>query len=184
MSIRSLTTLEAARYVHRPKKSDTAEALPGVGKNADKANDKPSLPETLAKTLPAGLVTAYTAYTAAIVANIKPKTIRNPNPDEFLPWRWGGFVVLVIAASVLTIGSWYSKRSEPMPPLPWFSVTAITVAAAGWGLGVPESPLIGSLHGDNVWLVPLVVAALALVINLVLSSFVREPAKKTETVRA
>ena len=176
VSITSLTTLEVARQTRSPKKSDIGKAVSDAGANAGNANDKPSLTETLATTVPTGLVAAYTTYIATIVANIDEATPEKPSPDLFLPWRWGGFIALVLAAALITIGNYRSKRTANMPAIPWLSATAATVAAAGWGLGLPESPLIAALEGDMVWLVPLAVAGLAVVMNLILSSFLREQA--------
>lgn len=176
MSITSLTTLEVARQTRVPKKSDIGKAVSDVGANSESSENQPSLTETLATTVPTGLVAAYTTYIATIVAGVDPPSADTPNPDLFLPWRWGGFIVLVLAAFLITVGNYRAKRTANMPPIPWLSAAAATVAAAGWGLALPESPLIAALEGDKTWLVPLAVAGLAVVINLVLSSFLKEAA--------
>lgn len=176
MSITSLTTLEVTRQERRPKKSDIGKAVGDVGANAERADEQPSLTETLATTVPTGLVAAYTAYIATIVANIDEPTADKPTPDQFLPWRWGGFIVLVLAAALITVGNYRTKRTGTMPAIPWLSAAAATVAAVGWGLGLPESPLIAAAEGDSVWLLPLAVAGLAVAINLILSSFLKKQA--------
>jgi hypothetical protein len=176
VSTTSLTTLSVARLERAPRKSDLGRAAPDVGEDSSEADQSPSILDTLLATVPTSAVTLYTGYATLVVGNLKEPTPTDLHPSKLLVWRWLGFAVLVVLAFALTVQRYHQKRKEGMPKTPWLAATAATVAAIGWGLGIPDSPLAGSLHGDGKWIGPLLAAFIAAGINLVLAGFLNQQA--------
>lgn len=155
MSIDSMTTLGVARNLRNPTKSDIA----AVTEESNEATQSPSLQEILAKTVPVGLVTGYTAFIAVVTQVVDAPTKKVPAPEEYLWVRWAALAILVVTAAVLTHQS-YSRKAGKGARSPVAEVAAVTVAAAAWGLGVPESPLLAAIEDKNLGL--LVIALIGL----------------------
>lgn len=139
MSVSSITTLGVARDNRVPTRVDAASAARGRAG----ADEPPSTVDVLAKTLPVGLVSAYTAFTAVVTQVVREPTVRRPDPELYLVYRWGALVVLVLAAGIATYRSYRAKGGSRR--FCWPEVTSVVVAAAAWGLAVPASPLLVSL---------------------------------------
>ena len=169
MSISSITSLAVARNLRQPDKADAGVAPAGT----DAAGENPSLPEILAKTVPVGLVSAYTAFIAVVTQVVLP-TKADPSPDPQLWLRWLALAILVLTAAFLTYGSYRSKAGEGAR-FPLVEVSAVTVAAAAWGIGIPESPLLATLDNKTQGLLVLALIAFAgVAINLVLSNLMKQ----------
>lgn len=168
MSIESMTAIAVARDLRNPTKSDAGV----VTSESVSADEKPDLVQMLAKTLPVGLVTAYTAFIAAVTQLIAEPTSEEPNPEQYLWLRWAGFAILVITAAVLTFLSYRQKKEATgSRAFPVLEVTAVTVAAAAYGLGIPESPLLAALDDKTLGLGVLTLIAFAgVAVNLTISS--------------
>lgn len=173
MSIQSMTALAVARNLREPTKADAGVAT----KEAENADTSPTLSEILAKTLPVGLVTAYTAFIAVVTEVVAKPTTEEPNPEQFLWLRWLGFAILTVTAAFLTYGSYKSKTAGTTVRFPLVEVAAVTVAAAAWGLGIPESPLLASINDEATGLLLLALIAFAgVAVNLVLANAMKKEA--------
>jgi hypothetical protein len=172
MSIPSITALAVARNLRAPTKSDAGV----VTDEAANANEKPSLTEILAKTVPIGLVTAYTAFIAVVAEVVSDPTAQDPEPQQYLWIRWLAFGILVSAAAIITFGS-YRNKAGSGARLPLLEIAAVTVSAAAWGLAIPESPVLAAATGEQLGLLLLaLIAFLGVAINLVLSNFMKSKA--------
>lgn len=172
MSIHAMTTLAVARNRRQPGKRDIAERT----SDSAKADEQPSLPAILAKTIPTGLVTAYTAFIAVVSEVVKKPTAEMPNPDKLLDLRWAGFAVLVVAAAIVTFLSYAGKAEKGSRP-PLLETAAVLVAAAGWGLALPESPLLATIDDTARGTITIALIGLAAVaVNSVLSAMLKKPA--------
>jgi uncharacterized membrane protein len=164
MSVSALTTLAAVRDVRAPTKRD-------VGKEAQPQQDpakeaQASLTDLLVTLVPTELVAPYTALTAAIVGSVAEATAKVPKPEQYEGWRWFVFVVLLVGTAGVV---WNGKRVKSTAKrFPLLEISAAVVAATGWALALPSSPLIPELHGNSRIFVPLVIAFVAIVILAVL----------------
>lgn len=165
MSINTMTTLAVARNRRQPTKADAGERTP----DSTAATDSPSIPALLVKTVPTGLVTAYTAFVAVVSEASAKET-------DLIDLRWIAFVALVLAAIGVTIGS-YKGKADADSRFPGLEVAAVTVAAAGWGLAMPESPLLAAIEDGTRGLVTIaLVGFIALGVNSVLATLLKKQA--------
>jgi hypothetical protein len=175
MSTGTLTTLAVVRDGGPPSRADVGKAPP-----AEPA--EPAKPATIGDLLqtmvPTSVVAAYTAAVATLVAHIEPMTSENPHPDQFLGWRWGLFAIMVAFAVGLTVSGYHLKKPAGSGrSLPVLETLGALTVAAGWGLAVPQSPLVAQFHDpDSAWLVPLVVGFGTLAIGSVIANFLKQPA--------
>jgi len=137
MSVGALTSIGVARNLRAPTKSDAGERT----EDSNEADQAASIPELLVKQVPTSLVAGYTAVTATLVALIPEPTSTVPNPDELLNLRWIAFFVLVLSSALLTGVVYYAKAGRGARK-PVLEVLGVTISAAGWGLVVPESPIL------------------------------------------
>lgn len=143
MSISTLTTLGAARDAGVPKKSDTGKAPEG-------SDAKARISDALVSSIPTEVVSAYTAAVALVIGLIDPAKKKH-YPEQFERLRWWMFGALVFITAVSVYFSFRAK-SQARQPIP--EVAAGVLAAAIWGLSLPDSPLSISLNGDNKAIVP------------------------------
>lgn len=173
MAISSITTLAVARNLRKPTRSDAG----AVTAESDNAAKDPSSTDLLAKTVPVGLVSAYTAFIAVVTQVVAAPTRDNPNPTQYLWVRWLAFGILVLSAAFLTWSS-YRGKAEKDARRPTVEVAAVTVAAAAWGLAIPESPILATIANKQAGLLVLAFIAFAgVAINLVLSNLMKEQSK-------
>jgi len=138
--------------------------------------------EILAKTVPVGLLGAYTAFIATVTVLTKAEP-GQPAPDPMIVLRWGGFALLVVFAAVLTYAAYRSASTAPAsstartPRVNLLEIGAVTVTTVAWGLGTPESPLLASIP-DKLWgagIVALIVLA-GVGVNLVFAAMLKTKA--------
>lgn len=168
MSIPSMTSLAVARNLGVPTKSDAGV----LNKDAEGAGEPPTLTQVLAKTVPVGLVTAYTAFIAVVSELVPEPSAEDPAPDQLLLIRWIALLAMVIFAAALTIIN-YKGKAGANARFPLLETSAVTVAAAAWGLGIPESPLLASVSENQGAILLALVAFLGVGINLVLSAMMK-----------
>jgi uncharacterized membrane protein len=166
MSVSALTTVAAVRSDRAPTKADLGK----TAKEDPQADARASLTDLLVTAIPTELVAPYTAATAIIVGLIDEPTAAVPDPTQHEGWRWLFFVLLLAG----TGGAIYQgarnkkRRSRRRTRVPKVEIAAGVVAAAGWGLALPESPLFPYLDGDNRAIAPLAAGFAAVVILLIL----------------
>lgn len=170
MSIPSLTALAVARNLRAPTKADAGVATV----EAAAAEKPPTLPEILAKTVPVGLVSAYTAFVAVVAEVVAEPTPANPTPEQFLTLRWLALALLVVLAAVLTLVN-YRKKAGVEARFPALELAAVTVASAAWGLGVPESPLLATVDRSEGLILIALIGFVGVGLNAVLSGLMRRP---------
>ena len=165
MSIQSITALAVARNLRRPTKNDAGV----VTKDSQAADTAPTLPEILVKTVPVGLVSAYTAFIAVIAELVAEPTAEKPHPEQYLPYRWLGLATLVAFSAGLTYRA-YGKKAGDGARFPLEEVAAVTVASAAWGLCIPESPLLAQLDKTEGAIVLALIGFVGVGVTLLLSS--------------
>jgi len=167
-----MTTLAVARDMREPTKADVGI----VTEESNSANERPSLPDLLAKSVPVGLITAYTAFIAA-VAELTAPDDSGALPNQLWWLRWMGFGVLVVGSALLTYASYRQKAGAERPRFPLLEIAAVTVAAAAWGLAIPSSPLLVMIEdaATGAGVVALVAFA-GVVTNSVLANLLQAPA--------
>ena len=177
MSISTLAALAVARNLPpttagkpRPTKQDAGESVAPSAK----ADEKASLTTILAKTVPTGLVAAYTAFIAGVTEQVDKPTKKVPSPDLYTGYRWVGFAVLVGASVALFLASYLSKADADHRKIPVPELLSILIVATAWGLAVPESPILAS--GDKQLPLLLLITFAAVAINGVLAQLMRKPA--------
>jgi hypothetical protein len=170
MSIPSLTSFAVARNLRTPSKADagvrTVEATDGAA--------PPTLTDILAKTVPVGLVSAYSAFIAVVTEVVAKPTAAKPNPDQYLTYRWLAFSALVVLAAVLTFVS-YRQKAGAGARFPTVELAAVVVASASWGLGIPESPLLADVGRDGGLILLALIAFVGVGVNAVLANLMRSP---------
>lgn len=181
MTIGTLTSLGVARNLRAPNKSDSGEALDEDETKTEKA----SLPQILVKQVPTGLVAAYTALTATIVQLIDEPTSAVPQPDLLLSFRWAAFVILVIFSMGLTFAS-YRAKVGPGARWPIAEVLGVSIAAAVWGLLIPESPMLAMNPGDRGVALIAVIGFVGIGLNLLTAQrlLTKAPAKASKVAPA
>ncbi len=172
MSISTLTTLSAARSARKPTKRDVGKATAG---DADK-DKQPGLVDLLVTAIPTELVAPYTALSAIIVGAIDEPTKKVPEPDEFEFWRWLIFGVLLLA-TFATVWRGTNKKSD-VKRFPALEIGVAVVAAIGWALALPNSPLIPYIEGASKSFVPAVAAFVAAGLILSLGGRLQKSAKQ------
>jgi hypothetical protein len=172
MSISSITSFAVARNLRAPTKADAGVATT----EAAAAGDPPSLPEILAKTLPVGLVSAYTAFIAVVAEVVAEPTPAKPDPEQYLSYRWGALAVLVLLAATLTLIT-YRRKAGAGARFPALELSAVTVAAGAWGLGVPESPLLAAADKQEGLILIALIGFVGVGINAILSALLRSESK-------
>lgn len=166
MSISTLTTLGAARDDRTPKKSDAGKAPEG-------STDQARITDALVSSIPTEVVSAYTAAVAVVVGYIDPE--ENTHPDMFKTLRWWMFVALI---AITAASIYFSFRAKSQQRQPVAEVAAGVLAAAIWGLSLPESPLSVSLNGDNKGIVPTLIIFGGGTLLVALSSVLVKKSKK------
>ncbi|TDD56901.1 hypothetical protein E1263_24995 [Kribbella antibiotica] len=170
MTIGSVTTLGVARNLRAPTKADAAEKPAGTAG----ADEKPTLLQLVAKQVPIGLVAAYTGLTSGLIQLIDEPTPENPDPDQYFLYRWLGFAALVLLAAFLTYAS-YSRKAGAGARRPVAEVLGVSIAAAAWGLMIPESPLFAVIDGKGGAALVLVVGFVGVGLNLATGVKLKEP---------
>lgn len=172
MAIDSMVSLAVARNERRPGRIDTGPVLA----EETGADAQPTLPDLLAKSVPVGLVTAYAAFVSVVSEAVSPPTADRPRPDAYLGLRWTAFAALVLFSAGLTFAK-YRRRAGSRARPPLLEVAAVTVAAAGWGLCLPESPLLEAFDDESQSLIALaLIGFLAVGANLLLGALMRRKA--------
>lgn len=162
MSIGSLTGVALARNsAGKTTKADSGE-LP---KDAPDAQETASISALLAKQVPTGMVASYTAVTAAIVEIV---ALEPSSTDLMLPYRWAAFAVLVLGSLVLTYVSYRAKATRSAR-FPIAELVGVGTAAAGWGLVIPDSPLLAGADGRSGLALVAVVGFLATVVSTIVA---------------
>lgn len=163
----------AARNLRAPTKNDAGLAT----EEAQDATQPPSLTSLLAKSVPVGLVSAYTAFVAIVSEAVAKPTRRAPNPNQFLAPRWIAFGILVVTAAALTWNAYHQRTGKNARP-PYPEVAAVTVAATAWGLALPDSPFLAGFQDPPSGAIYAGLIALAgVAINLILAGVLKKPAK-------
>ncbi|MEN0072655.1 MAG: hypothetical protein AAGC63_16870 [Propionicimonas sp.] len=171
MSISSMAGLAVARNLRPPTRSDAG--LDPAG--SPKAEGQPTSLEILAKTVPVGLIAAYTTFIATVTQFTKAVP-GQPVPDPLIGYRWAGWAILVVLAAALTFTT-YRQRAGQSARANTMEIAAVTIAAAAWGLGTPESPLLASIPDKATGGV--VIALIVFVgvgVNYVLAGLLKKPA--------
>lgn len=170
MSLSSLTTLAVIRDSAPPKKGDIGKA-----KTEPEKDKVASLPDLLVTLVPTELVAPYTVAAAGVVGAIDDPSVTNPHPDEFTVIRWLLFAGLIATVAVWV---WADKRRKPGAgtrfPLP--ELIGAVVAAGGWALALPMSPLAAHLDGEILIVIPIAVAFFALAINIAIAKVLQSGA--------
>jgi hypothetical protein len=170
-----MTTIAVTRNSRKPLRADTGAAVTAMTEK-EKAEQEAEgggnakLTDILVETVPTGLVTAYTAFIAIVSQIVADPTPEVPKPEQFLGLRWIGFVALVLLALFITYGS-YVKKAGTGARIPVPELLSVGVAAAGWGLALPESPLVVWMDGTAGLIATALVAFIAVGINLGLANF-------------
>jgi hypothetical protein len=171
MTITTITTLGAARNNRTPTKADAAETpTDGTG-----ATEQPGLLQLVAKQVPVGLVAAYTGATSGFIQLIDEPTAAEPAPDQYLVYRWLALAILVLASAGLTYRS-YRQKAGKAARQPIAEVLGVGIAAAAWGLMIPESPLLAMTDGPGGLALVILIGLAAVALNLVTGSNLRKPA--------
>jgi hypothetical protein len=160
MSVSSLTTLGAVRDERAPSKADVGKTPPEDAK----AEEPPSLTDLLVTAVPTELVAAYTAAMAAIVGAVDKPVEGQPLPDQLEAWRWVAFAALLFATAGAIVQGIKRKRARKksrVKRFPLAELAAGMVAAAGWGLALPASPLDPYVSDDVRTFLPLLIALVA-----------------------
>jgi hypothetical protein len=173
MSISTLTTLAAVRDDRAPRRADVGKTKP----EDPHADERASIANLLVTAVPTELVAPYTALTAVIVGLIDAPTPAAPDPGQFEALRWIVFALLLVG----TGGAIYRGAAKKRGPgsgsrLPAAELAAGLVAAAGWGLALPESPLIPYFDEDGRVIAPLVAGFAAVAILVAVGSKLKERA--------
>ena len=174
MSIGSLTAFAVARNSREPTKADAGEVTAESEHEAEQA----TIPQLLVKQVPIGLVAAYTALTAATVELIDEPAPGKPHPDQLLSYRWAGLIALVVLSLVLTHVS-YRAKAAAGARRPVAEMIGVGTAAAGWGLVIPDSPLLATLDGDRGTAMVLLIGFVAVGLNLIVATRLQKSATKT-----
>jgi hypothetical protein len=154
VSISTLTTLAATRDQRKPTRKDIGKGTPGVT-DADDATTT----DVLVTLIPTEFVAPYTALVAAIVG-----TAVLGDEHRFVRWLVFGVLVAGTFAAVGLLGPRKSKDEGRRRRLHAGEGFAAAVAAAGWALATPGSPLTPYLAGSQKAYMPLVAGFIALVI--------------------
>lgn len=138
MSIRALSNLAVERDV----------ADPGTPAKGGPGGAETGFVDALTSAIPTEPLAAYTAA-VAVVAGLKT--------GEYLPFRWGAFVVFLAltAASIyvsyvtkdVSSSSVLAKQNKRLFPV--IETVAAMVAAVAWGLAMPGSALNTLLKGND-----------------------------------
>ena len=140
-----------------------------VGKGAPQEGDERArVTDLLISLVPVELIAPYTLAAAAIVGavadpELDPDTMETIEPDQYEGWRWGIFVILVAGTFVITWIVSRGKQPADRKRFPALEVFGATVAAAGWALAIPGSPIDPYLEIPEGTFVPLVVGLAAVV---------------------
>ncbi|HVN10703.1 MAG TPA: hypothetical protein VMT69_01325 [Kineosporiaceae bacterium] len=180
MSITSLTGVALAR--NQPgttTKADSGE----VPKDAPGADEQASLLALLVKQVPTGMVAAYTAVTAALAELAKP-TAADPRPDHLLAYRWAILAILVVGSVTLSYVSYRGKADPDDRRYPVAEMIGVGVAASGWGLALPDSPLLAAMEGPQGVATVFLVGFVATVINVIVAQRLQSPATPVRASRA
>jgi hypothetical protein len=135
------------------------------------------LTDILVTSIPTGLVAAYTAFISFLSGLVDKPTVAHPHPNEFLGYRVAGLILLVLVSGGLVIAGYASKRDPTKKArFPGLEVSAAVVAALGWGLALPESPLLAGKEGNGRAALVALIAFAAIAVNLIIAKFLQKPA--------
>jgi hypothetical protein len=125
------------------------------------------------KVIPAELVVPYTFLVTFVVGF----ATNGHHPDQLQGLRWGLFALLIVGTIYSTLHSTLIERDKHTAKHRWpaLELAATTFAASLWGLSLPESPLLPSLHGDNRAIVPAAILIVGGVFLSYISSALRQP---------
>lgn len=101
----------------------------------------------LSESLSPALITAYAAFIAVVSQVVSAPTADDPNPEQYLAWRWAGLVALValsVALTAVTIFPAAAKSGKPRI-VPILGVASVTVTSLAWGIALPASPLLAAV---------------------------------------
>jgi hypothetical protein len=142
MSVSGLGTLAAARDAGTPKKSQIGKAVEGT-----EDDGVASVRDLLVTAVPTEIVGLFTAAMAVLVGGVEAPTVAEPDPDDFAFYRWL-LVVAVIVITALAVNQSTKRKQVARRPgsrakrrVPVTEIATGCVAAAGWALSLPESPL-------------------------------------------
>ena len=105
-------------------------------------------------------------------------------PDEFQAWRWLLFALLLGGTFLIVWLVSRSKQPAGSKPFPLLEVSGATIAAAGWGLAMPESPLAPYLGKPEEIFVPLIVGFAAVVVITAIAKALQTPMLLSDELRA
>jgi hypothetical protein len=158
MSIRSLSALAVARDAAPAGKpagggGGTAAVTPAGGQQVAAASEVPqSFTDVLVSAIPTEPLTAYTALVGITVG-----AVDQSKPQSYLAFRWWAYAVFLVVVLVAVWVAYRRKSKEattdpkaanPRPlSFPWAEACAALLAAGGWGLAMPGSPLNAQLTG-------------------------------------
>ncbi|MGZ4603405.1 MAG: hypothetical protein ACXV0U_07380 [Kineosporiaceae bacterium] len=172
MSITSLTGVALARnQPGRTTKADSGE----VPKDSRTADEQASLLALLVKQVPTGMLAAYTAVTATLAELVKPSAA-DPHPDPLLAYRWAILAILVVGSVALSYVSYRGKADPDARRYPVAEMIGVGVAAAGWGLALPDSPVLAAVDGPQGVATVFLVGFVATVINVIVAQRLQSPA--------
>jgi hypothetical protein len=140
--------------------------------------------------------------TTPIVGAVTQFSAANPHPDQLLVWRWIAFGLLLVGTvGLVWAGAWRKTRAhqeekrqdqgydaweiETKPRFPALELTGAAVAAAGWALAIPGSPLSPYLDGTGTQVaVPLLIAFAAIVATGIIATLLQKPIPEPQTTGA
>jgi uncharacterized membrane protein len=122
-------------------KSDTGTAM----------DDSPAKwTDILAKLVPTGMIAGYSLLITMIVGFIDEPTVKDPNPNEYIPGRivlWVLFILITLAYSYSAYLSRRPKSRKKKRKVQW-ELVASTFAFAAWGVSTPGSWLIDTFDSN------------------------------------
>jgi len=175
MSSKGLAVLAAERTTASPTKKDL-----GRGRADSMGDDIANIGDALVTLIPTGAITGYTLLLSGIVSLVDSPTATIPKPDQLSIYRWLAFAALIILSTTLFLFSYYSTLRQSGRRFPILETMGTTLAAAVWGLTVPESPLQPYLDGKNRTLIPLFILVIGGTMITSAASLLTKPVKRQE----
>jgi hypothetical protein len=163
MSIGTLATVGVARDTKAVRRRDAGKAKATAPDEAAKTRDM------VLAAIPVEVVGPYTFLVTVLIGLIDVE--KGEHLDQFETARWALYALAVVGTCFFVWDTVRRKRARGgWKPVPALEVASAGVAAAVWGLTVPESPLAIRLNGDNRTIVPLFILIVGGIVYGVLSS--------------
>lgn len=166
----------------RPPTTSAAYGRPATDAAHEPEVSIPTLRELLEQSLAPALVAGYTAAITVITELVPDPTTNNPQPDQYIGWRWALLILLVALSGALMAASVFP--AEKMSPAKAklaakLAVVAVMLTSAAWGLGLPESPIMaGSQDTGRAIATLAVVGFLGIGLNALVAQLIQKDLKQ------